>query len=68
MNSPLVSIIVPIFNTEQFLRQCIISLTRQTYENIEIILIDDGSTDGCADICAELVRSDRSRLGESGRW
>ena len=49
--NPLVSIIVPVYNTEQYLAQCVDSLLCQTLENIEIILIDDGSTDNCHAIC-----------------
>lgn len=45
MNNDLISIVVPIFNVEKYLNRCIKSLTAQTYLNIEIILVDDGSTD-----------------------
>lgn len=51
MNNPLISIIVPIYNVEKYLQRCIESLLVQTYKNIEIILVNDGSTDSCADIC-----------------
>ena len=44
-NDDLVSIIVPVYNAEKFLDRCITSLNNQTYKNIEIILINDGSTD-----------------------
>jgi len=50
-NNDLVSIIVPIFNSEQFLFKCVNSLINQTYKRIEIVLIDDGSTDKSASIC-----------------
>ena len=43
--SPLISIIVPVYNVEKYLEPCISSLLNQTYKNIEIILINDGSTD-----------------------
>lgn len=46
-----VSIIVPIYNVEPYLERCIDSILKQTYQNIEIILIDDGSTDSCPAIC-----------------
>ena len=49
--SPLVSVIVPVYNVRQYLKQCVESLTKQTYHNLEILLIDDGSTDGSSDIC-----------------
>lgn len=47
----IVSIIVPIYNVEKYLDKCIQSIVNQTYKYIEIILINDGSTDGCLDIC-----------------
>lgn len=51
-----VSVIVPIYNTEKFLRKCIESILNQTLENIEIILINDGSTDNSSSICEEYSR------------
>lgn len=51
--SPLISIIVPIYNVEQYLSRCVESLLNQTYPNLEIILIDDGSIDNCWNICCE---------------
>ena len=51
MQKPLISIIVPVFNVEKYLSKCIDSLIKQTYVNKEIILIDDGSTDHCGEIC-----------------
>lgn len=50
-NSPLISIIVPVYNIEFFLEKCIKSIINQTYKNIEIILVNDGSTDRSGDIC-----------------
>ena len=55
----LFSVIVPIYNVEKYLSQCIESLINQSYENIEIILVDDGSTDKCAQICDEYAAHDR---------
>lgn len=46
-----VSIIVPIYNVEKYIERCVHSLLKQTYSNIEIILINDGSTDSSGDIC-----------------
>lgn len=48
---PLISVIVPVYNVEKYLDQCIASLVGQTYENLEIILVDDGSPDGSPEIC-----------------
>jgi Glycosyltransferases involved in cell wall biogenesis len=53
-----VSVIVPVYNVEPYLRRCIDSLVNQTLQNIEIILIDDGSTDGCGAICDEYTTKD----------
>lgn len=52
----LVSIIVPVYNAERYLRKCIESLLDQTYTNIEILLIDDGSTDNSLGICQEYMK------------
>ncbi len=58
MNTPLISVIVPVFNMEQYLKQCLDSVTMQTFENIEIICIDDGSTDNSPAILAEYAARD----------
>lgn len=54
----LISVIIPIYNVEKYLKHCITSVQIQTYENIEIILIDDGSTDRSSDICDEIAEQD----------
>lgn len=54
----LISVIVPIYNVSQYLKQCIDSIINQTYKNLEIILIDDGSTDNCLEIMREYEKSD----------
>lgn len=54
----LISIILPVFNVEPYLEKCIESLRSQTYENIEIILVDDGSTDNSGKICDEYSLKD----------
>ena len=51
LNNPMVSIIVPVYNVEKYLGKCINSLLQQTYSNIQIILINDGSTDSSGNIC-----------------
>ncbi len=56
--SPKVSVIIPVYNVKMYLRQCIESVIQQTYDNLEIILIDDGSTDGSAEICDEYTEID----------
>lgn len=54
----LISIIVPVYNVEQYLKRCISSLLKQSYSNIEIILVDDGSPDNCGILCDELAKGD----------
>lgn len=51
---PLISIIVPVYNVEKYLNECVMSLVNQTYKKIQILLIDDGSTDRSGDLCDEL--------------
>ena len=58
MPMPKVSIIVPVYNVASYIRQCIDSLVNQTYENIEIICIDDGSTDESGEILDEYAKTD----------
>lgn len=59
MFTPLVSIIVPIYKVEQYLRRCLNSIVIQTYTNLEIILVDDGSPDNCPQICDEYAAKDK---------
>lgn len=58
MTKPLVSIIVPIYKVEPYLQRCLDSLINQTYTNLEIILVDDGSPDNCPQICDEYAAND----------
>jgi len=58
MSNPLVSIIIPIYNSEAFLDKCIQSARNQSYKNLEIILVNDGSTDTCKDICGRYASID----------
>ena len=54
----MISVIVPVYKVEKYLRQCLDSLAAQTLDDIEIIIVDDGSPDGCPDICDEYVAKD----------
>ncbi|MBQ3559395.1 MAG: glycosyltransferase family 2 protein [Agathobacter sp.] len=54
----LISIIVPIYKVEAYLERCVNSLKNQSYKNIEIILVDDGSPDRCPELCDELAKTD----------
>lgn len=58
MTVPKVSVIVPVYNTERYLEQCIKSITSQTISEIEIIIVDDGSKDECAILCDSLAKND----------
>ena len=58
-NEYTVSVIVPIYNVEEYIDKCIESIINQTYENLEIILIDDGSTDKCPEICDAYAIKDK---------
>lgn len=63
MNAPLVSIVIPIYNVEQYVTVCVESIKKQTYENYEIILIDDGSTDNSGNLCDDLsILDDRIKV------
>ena len=54
----MISVIVPVFKVEPYLKRCVDSLLGQTYKNIEVVLVDDGSPDGCPEICDEYARMD----------
>ena len=58
MKTSLISIIVPVYNTYDYLPRCVDTLLKQTYSNIEILLIDDGSTDGTGKLCDDLAAQD----------
>ena len=58
MNNPLISVIVPVYNTEKYLRRCIDSILAQTYQDFELLLIDDGSKDSSGAICDEYASKD----------
>ena len=57
--NPKISIIVPIYKVEKYLEQCIESIIHQTYQNLEIILVDDGSPDKCPEICDDYAKKDK---------
>lgn len=57
--SDLISVIVPVYNMEQYLERCINSIKKQSYSNLEIILVDDGSTDHSADMCDTYAQEDQ---------
>lgn len=59
MNNPLVSIIVPVYNTEKYIRECLQSLIHQSYAHIEIIAVDDGSTDNSLKILNDISAKDK---------
>lgn len=55
----LVSVIIPVYNVKEYLPECVESVRKQTLSNLEIILVDDGSTDGSAELCDEYARQDK---------
>lgn len=57
--APLVTVIVPVYNAEQYLEECLSSIAAQTYRNLEIIIVNDGSTDSSASICRRFAERDR---------
>ena len=57
-NQPLISVIVPVYNVEKYLNKCVDSIINQTYKNLEIILVDDGSPDNCPKICDDYSKKD----------
>ena len=57
-NQALISVIIPVYNVEDYLRECVDSVLNQTYENFEIILVNDGSTDSSGEICDEYLEKD----------
>ena len=56
--TPAVSVIVPVYNAEPYIRRCLDSISAQTFKDFEVILIDDGSPDHCGAICDEYARQD----------
>ncbi|MBE5962332.1 MAG: glycosyltransferase [Lachnospiraceae bacterium] len=58
-SNDLISVVVPIYNVEKYLKKCIDSLIAQTYKNLQIILVDDGSPDRCGEICDAYAKQDK---------
>lgn len=58
MSTPKISCIVPVYNVEKYLRRCVDSILAQTFTDFELILVDDGSPDGCPAICDEYAEKD----------
>lgn len=58
MNNKLISVIVPVYNVEHYLNRCVDSILAQTYSDLEILLVDDGSTDSSGAICDVYARQD----------
>ena len=58
MDNELISIIVPVYKVEKYLEKCVKSILKQTYTNLEVILVDDGSPDICGQLCDELAKTD----------
>ncbi len=58
MGKSKISVIVPVYNVEKYLHKCVDSIINQTYKNLEIILVDDGSPDNCPKICDDYVKQD----------
>lgn len=58
MTAPLISVIVPVYNVIEYIEKTAEYLSSQTYKNLEIILVDDGSTDGSAELCDKIAKSD----------
>ena len=69
MKKTLISIIVPVYNVEKYISRCVESLIGQSYKNIEIILVDDGSTDESGMICEQYANKDnRIKVIHKKKW
>ena len=59
VSNPLISVIIPVYKVEKYLEKCVDSVINQTYDNLEIILVDDGSPDNCPKMCDEYAKKDK---------
>ena len=67
--TPLISVVVPMYNASKFIRKCMEHLVHQTYKNLEIIIVDDGSKDNCGDIIKQYAKHDnRVKLITQKKW
>ena len=66
MNNPIISIIVPVFNNEKYIGRCLNSIKSQIYRNIEVIIIDDGSSDNTSVICKKFLNDNRFKYYYEG--
>lgn len=57
-NEILVSVVIPVYNVEDFIAECIESIIRQSYKTLQIVLVDDGSTDHSAEVCKRYMEND----------
>ena len=55
----LISVVIPVYNVEKYLQRCVTSVTEQSYSNLEIILVDDGSVDNSGAICDDFAKKDK---------
>ena len=63
-NDPdLISVVIPVYKVEKYLNECVQSVLLQTYENLQVILVDDGSPDRCGEMCAFPLSSGRQHMG-----
>ena len=61
MRKKIISLIIPIYNTQDYLKECIDSIINQSFRDIELILVNDGSTDNCYKICKEYAEKDNRK-------
>ena len=69
MKESMISVIVPVYNVEQYIKKCLDSILSQTFNRFEVILVDDGSTDSSGYICDEYVKIDeRVKVIHKKKW